>query len=110
MSCFFSIFCYLVVLGPSYSVEVLEIGANQQELSESNATWEITNNSLIGNDLDSVTIYVRNESVRLWSELESSNITNTRMIIQGSPGIGKSTELYGWVLFKRRSCKVLYVA
>jgi hypothetical protein len=57
----------------------------------------------------SITIYVRQESMKLWSKLEELEGSTHRLIIQGSPGIGKSTELYGWLQFKRRSHRVIYL-
>jgi hypothetical protein len=46
----------------------------------------------------------------LWNKLEKLGGTTHRLIIQGSPGIGKSTELYGWLQYKRNSHKLIYLS
>jgi hypothetical protein len=52
--------------------------------------------------------FARKETLDLWAKLQGLNLTN-RMIIQGPPGIGKSTELYAWVQYKRKERNILYL-
>jgi hypothetical protein len=63
---------------------------------------------LPGVSAQSIAIYVRQESMELWNNLEKLEGKH-RLIIQGSPGIGKSTELYGWLQYKRRFRKLIYL-
>lgn len=74
--------------------------------------WQIENTHLLSglwnNPFLIASISVRLETMKLWEQLE--NLTGyNRMLLQGSPGIGKSTELYGWVQYKRATAKVIYI-
>jgi hypothetical protein len=74
--------------------------------------WTVHNLKEAGLSLDSekVVLYVRNESVELWDALNKqleSSLTNpnTLFFIEGAPGIGKSTELFGWFLWSTATSK-----
>lgn len=52
---------------------------------------------------DELSLYVRGESIELWAALNNalttSNTQKNNFWLQGPPGVGKSTELYGWMMF-----------
>jgi len=47
-------------------------------------------------------IYVRRESKRLWETLEALTASDL-LYVDGPPGVGKSTELYGWCMHKSQT-------
>ena len=45
-------------------------------------------------------LFVRAASMALWNKLQNLTPDNLFTIITGSPGVGKSTELFGWLSYK----------
>lgn len=85
----------------------MELVSTQVEVNETEHVWEVEYLNLSGLAPCSK-LFVRDETRELWLKLNSLSGTN-RMIIQGPPGVGKSTELYGWVQFQRKEKNVLYI-
>jgi hypothetical protein len=70
--------------------------AAQSALPGKGEVWVVENTELLSNTalFRVKSIYIRQETVRLWNKLQTLQKEN-RMVIQGSPGIGKSTEVFG---------------
>ena len=79
-------------------------------MGEVDTIWTVHNLKEAGLSLhdDEVVLYVRNESADLWNALNNQELslnTTGLFFIQGSPGIGKSTELFGWFLWSTANSK-----
>jgi hypothetical protein len=102
-----SFFTYLLA-GPLPAVVDLSEGETGA-MDKVGSFWDVTSfkySGLVGSNQ----IYVREESRRLWDVLEKLN-KNDLLFVDGPPGVGKSTELYGWSMYKSRSTdkKVLWL-
>ena len=114
-------------------ISTVAFTSTQAVIGEVSTIWEVDSLQYSGLKANGK-VYVRAESKLLWKELENIHIGETdlsnppnaalsiqhggyndstsvkreRMIVQGPPGIGKSTELYGWIQHKRKTHKILY--
>ena len=61
---------------------------------------------LAGFTFDESLLYVREESVELWAFLQSAANRGLNVSVDGSPGTGKSTEVYAWALWAARTYKI----
>ncbi len=82
---------------------------------DSSSTWTINHMKYSGlSESESITIYKREEAIRLWNELNNLEVKvspakKDLLFVAGCPGIGKSTEVYGWAVMQAKLKSVLWV-
>ena len=83
--------------------------------NDSGSTWIINHMVYSGlSESASITLYKRDEALRLWSDLnnlkvKASPAKKDLLFVAGCPGIGKSTEIYGWAVLQALTKSVLWV-
>lgn len=88
----------------------VNLTSNQCPLTEVGTVWDIENfsYSCLSTSDTLRSIYVREECVRLWRMLDSL-VPNDILFVDGAPGVGKSTLVYGWLMYMAASKNVLWV-
>ena len=72
----------------------------QSALNTEGAFVNVGQKKLAGFSSDESLLYVRDETVKLWSALNDDSGTN--LSVDGPPGTGKSTEAWAWALWKAK--------
>jgi DNA polymerase III delta prime subunit len=82
---------------------------DQEPMGEEGTTWDISGYEYSGLSSNAtLKTYVRSESVKIWGKLNGLEVDDV-LLVDGPPGIGKSTVLYGWARYKATESKVLWV-
>jgi hypothetical protein len=84
------------------TVDLLE----QLPLTEQGVYLTVGQKALAGFSSDESLLFVRKESVDLWNALEAALEKRLNISVSGPPGTGKSTETWGWALWRARTKKI----
>eukprot|EP01006_Ploeotia_vitrea_P036621 TRINITY_DN66042_c11_g1_i4.p1 TRINITY_DN66042_c11_g1~~TRINITY_DN66042_c11_g1_i4.p1 ORF type:complete len:669 (+),score=-51.18 TRINITY_DN66042_c11_g1_i4:110-2116(+) len=83
--------------------------ADQVAMSDLGTKWVVNNINLSGLSMvEDKTVYVRKACKEMWTTLEDLEKTDI-LLIRGVPGVGKSTELFGWCMFKAKEKNVWWI-
>jgi hypothetical protein len=66
---------------------------------------DVKKKKIAGFSVDECRLYVRRETVDLWSALEQTFLDGWNLSVDGPPGTGKSTEVWAWALWKAVTLK-----
>jgi len=77
----------------------------QHPLTTVNTCVDIHQKKLAGFAIDQCRVFVRPESVALWTAMENAVQDGQNLRVSGPPGTGKSTEALAWALWKAQDTK-----
>jgi hypothetical protein len=101
LSCFF--FTGYLPLNFSPIFDKVNISPNPAAMGILGSVWTVSDFNFSGLSNDTLkNVYVRKACVDMWHKLEALE-TNNILFLDGAPGVGKSTELFGWSLYKAKT-------
>ena len=71
----------------------------QHPLTEKDGFVEVQQKQMAGFSSDTCLLFIRKETVDLWSALDSAIGKGLNISVDGPPGTGKSTEAWAWSLY-----------
>jgi hypothetical protein len=77
----------------------------QQPLTTVNSLVDVHQKQLAGFAVDVCRVFVRPESVAMWSAIEDAVASGKNLRVSGPPGTGKSTEAWAWAMWKAQHTK-----